>query len=174
MITFIKLVCPSCGANLEADSKLSQCFCQYCGTKILLHNENEYTVNINQTNRFVNEAELAKQENERRRIEFEQKKYADKKAENKNSDWLSVIGMILAFGSLMSAWLSMAGIFKGGFLCSLVSILNIIPLAGVWYGFYALTGKSAVKPKIGMLIMVASIILCALFFSIVIRLLPPA
>ena len=32
----IPLTCPKCGANLDVDEKLTQCFCQYCGTKILI------------------------------------------------------------------------------------------------------------------------------------------
>lgn len=96
MITFVKLVCPNCGANLEVDSKLSQCFCQYCGAKILLHNENEHTININQTSRIVDEAELAKQENERKKIEMQ-----GKERENSGSDFGKMaVGSALFFSGL--------------------------------------------------------------------------
>ncbi len=46
MINPIKLQCPNCGANLDINPSLKQCFCVYCGTKILLHNDNEYIVRI--------------------------------------------------------------------------------------------------------------------------------
>lgn len=46
MINLIKLQCPNCGANLEVDSSLKQCFCLYCGAKMLLNNGNEYTIRI--------------------------------------------------------------------------------------------------------------------------------
>lgn len=33
----ISLTCPNCNANLDnIDPKLKQCYCQYCGTKIML------------------------------------------------------------------------------------------------------------------------------------------
>ena len=30
------LRCPDCGASLSIDGELKQCFCQYCGAKIIL------------------------------------------------------------------------------------------------------------------------------------------
>lgn len=56
MIRLIKLQCPNCGAALEVDSSLKTCFCQYCGTKILIHNENEKIV------RKVDEAKIRQAE----------------------------------------------------------------------------------------------------------------
>ena len=35
----ISLKCPECGANLTIENGRSQCFCQYCGTQILLDDE---------------------------------------------------------------------------------------------------------------------------------------
>ena len=58
MIQLIKLQCPNCSANLEVDSSLKQCFCQYCGTKLLINNENEKTIHI------VDEAEIIRARNE--------------------------------------------------------------------------------------------------------------
>lgn len=57
MIKLIKLQCPSCGATLDIDSSLKMCFCQYCGTKILIHNENEKVIRkIDETK--IRQAEL--------------------------------------------------------------------------------------------------------------------
>lgn len=53
----VKLSCPNCSANLEVDSSAKICFCTYCGTKILLQNENETVVrNIDEAR--IKEAEL--------------------------------------------------------------------------------------------------------------------
>ena len=79
MITMIKLVCPACGANLEVGNKLSQCFCQYCGAKILLHNENEFV------DRIVDEAKLEEQNTEKERIEFERHKLLAQQSERKDA-----------------------------------------------------------------------------------------
>lgn len=56
MIKLIKLQCPNCGASLDVDSSLKTCFCQYCGTKILIHNENEKII------RKVDEAKIRQAE----------------------------------------------------------------------------------------------------------------
>ena len=175
MINLIKLQCPNCSANLEVDASLKQCFCQYCGTKILLHNENEQTVNINQTSRFVDEAELAKQENERKKIEFEQKKYADKKAKESapaEPTWPIPVAVFLGFGSLVPAVAGISSLTTGGFLSFLVGVLALITLAAVWYGYYVLLGKTLLKPKIGLIIMFVSAILCILFTRFVYQLFP--
>ena len=37
----IKLECPGCGAIFNSNSDNDQCICEYCGTKILLHNEDK-------------------------------------------------------------------------------------------------------------------------------------
>lgn len=41
MPTITKLVCPSCGANLEAEDNLETFFCKYCGQKIILSNQSK-------------------------------------------------------------------------------------------------------------------------------------
>lgn len=40
-IKLIKLQCPNCGASLDIDASLQTCFCQYCGTKILIDRVDE-------------------------------------------------------------------------------------------------------------------------------------
>lgn len=129
MITFVKLVCPSCGANLEVDSKLSQCFCQYCGTKILLHNENEHTVNINveRTDHYIDEASLAYQENERRRIEFEKQKYEDKRSEKQKqsaSNGIELLTIALIIATIYMLIGGISCIIEGGFPRFLVGLCS--------------------------------------------------
>ena len=36
MIKMVSVVCPECRANLEIDRNRKMCYCQYCGTKILI------------------------------------------------------------------------------------------------------------------------------------------
>lgn len=173
MVTFIKLVCPNCGANLDVDSKLSQCFCQYCGVKILLHNENEHTVNLNidHTNRYIDEAGLAEQENERRKIEFEQRKYEDKKLAEKE-DSKGSVKVFAAFGLIfMTIYLSLgtfAGFKYGGILNFLKALLCAITGIAGWYGYNLAFDETGQKKSIGTIILVTSIILfiiCLTFIS---------
>lgn len=35
----VSLICPGCGANLSIEDGRKQCFCQYCGMKIMLDDE---------------------------------------------------------------------------------------------------------------------------------------
>jgi|GEM_PF-565097 len=55
--TIVKLQCPNCGANLETESGKEQCFCLYCGTKLLVHSPGTKTYRIVDEAR-VREAEL--------------------------------------------------------------------------------------------------------------------
>lgn len=38
-MNLIHLRCPDCGADLEVDNSSEFCFCQYCGTKIILEDQ---------------------------------------------------------------------------------------------------------------------------------------
>lgn len=38
-MNLIHLRCPDCGADLEVDNSREFCFCQYCGTKIILEDQ---------------------------------------------------------------------------------------------------------------------------------------
>ena len=41
-VKFTAIKCPECGANLNIEENKSQMFCSYCGSKIIMINENEY------------------------------------------------------------------------------------------------------------------------------------
>ena len=42
MVKVVELKCPSCNAALTLEEGREQIFCQYCGAKVVLHNENEH------------------------------------------------------------------------------------------------------------------------------------
>ena len=42
-VKLIYVKCPECGAALDIEEDRKEAFCSYCGTKVLLYNENEYT-----------------------------------------------------------------------------------------------------------------------------------
>lgn len=154
MITMIKLVCPACGANLEVDNKLSQCFCQYCGAKILLHNENEFV------DRIVDEAKLEEQKNEKERIEFEKHKFQEQQKDLEKGIKLIVILML-------------GMIYIGFFITLTVAIVNEMRYSGIsdrifagfGFGSILLSGLGAFtffaekKRKIGLLMILIGLIL---------------
>jgi DNA-directed RNA polymerase subunit RPC12/RpoP len=55
----VEFVCPSCGANLSADDDREFTFCQFCGTKIIISDENLHTF------RHIDEADIRRAETER-------------------------------------------------------------------------------------------------------------
>ena len=75
MKTILKLECPYCGAPLEYEEGREQMFCQYCGKKILLVDENTY--NINHTIRHIDDARIKETEAEKsirlKELELEEK-----------------------------------------------------------------------------------------------------
>ena len=58
-ITLVPMVCPQCGASIDVPVDKDECFCTYCGTKILINNENVRTININKTTRTIDDAKIA-------------------------------------------------------------------------------------------------------------------
>lgn len=76
-VKFTSVECPSCGAHLSVEEGREKIFCEYCGTQIIVTNENEHTyrqvdeaaIKRAETERMVRlkELELQEKENERRR-----------------------------------------------------------------------------------------------------------
>lgn len=68
MITMLNLKCPNCGGELQVQSDREFCFCQYCGTKILLSDENKKTINLNIdqkiTNHIIDDADVIRAKTE--------------------------------------------------------------------------------------------------------------
>ena len=58
-IKLVSVKCPECGAALTVEDGRQQAFCSYCGTRVLIANENE------KITRTINEAEIKKAEAER-------------------------------------------------------------------------------------------------------------
>lgn len=51
-IQIYTLKCPECGASLDIEEGRKQIFCSYCGSKLLLHDNNEFTI------RYIDEAKV--------------------------------------------------------------------------------------------------------------------
>ncbi len=78
MKTLIQMKCPSCGASLEVGEDREFTFCQYCGTRILINDENKFTY------RCIDDADVKRAETERmvqlKEMELEEKKQGGRKA----------------------------------------------------------------------------------------------
>ena len=70
-IKLIPVKCPECGASLNAEEGRQQIFCQYCGAKIILSNDNEYVY------RHIDDARIKQAETEQlvqlKKLEQEEK-----------------------------------------------------------------------------------------------------
>ena len=56
---FTAVKCPHCGAMLEIEEGIDQCYCSYCGGKVLIENDNEIII------RHIDEADVIKAETDR-------------------------------------------------------------------------------------------------------------
>lgn len=93
MVKMISMTCPKCGANLDVKDGTKECFCTYCGTKILINDDcnKTYTKNIN-----VNQTSYDRTEIEKIKLEHEWDEYKWKR------EWKE-IGIVFLIGIAMWA-----------------------------------------------------------------------
>ena len=77
MKKLIKLKCPNCNADLSFKEERENYFCEYCGTKLLLDNDNEFIY------KHIDEAEVKKAETEQlvklKELEMKEKEMEQKR-----------------------------------------------------------------------------------------------
>ena len=113
-IKFIPVKCPECGADLQIKEGTNQCFCNYCGRKIMIKDSNEYVI------RKVDEARIKESDNEAK-VRLKELEMEQQKAQNRRNSILIfaaieivliIIGIIgLATGSKLQLALMMAMTF---------------------------------------------------------------
>ena len=96
MKKIIQLKCANCGADLKIEEKREVIYCQYCGTKMLLDDENEHTY------RYIDEAEIKRAETEQmvksKELELKEKRQEENKKKAKMNGYkclLLVVGCVL-------------------------------------------------------------------------------
>ena len=94
-VKFTSVKCPECGANLPIEEGREKIFCSYCGTPIIMTDENEYTY------RHVDEAEVKRAETEQlvhlKELEMEEK---DRKRKVKAIAY-SIVGVVVVIGMIL-------------------------------------------------------------------------
>lgn len=101
MKSVLELKCPRCGADLSVENDREILYCEYCGAKIVLTDENTFT--INKTIRNIDDAEIARAETERivqmHKIEMEKEQEKKKRKQLKLkiviACLLDVIGIVM-------------------------------------------------------------------------------
>lgn len=130
-VKLISVKCPECGATLNIEEGREQAFCTYCGTKVLLHNENEYIY------RHIDEAGVKQAETDRivrmKQMELAEKKRAD--AEKTKALKIKISLIMATVGILMMVIGYMGGHASGDPDSGLymLSMVGFFPLMGAGY-----------------------------------------
>lgn len=117
----ISVKCPDCGATMEIESGREFAFCTYCGSKVMVSNENEYVY------RHVDEARIREDETERmirlREIELQEK---ENERERKASAIAYGIALAsVAIGAIVSIWQPVGGLW-GFIIGAYIAMFNFI------------------------------------------------
>lgn len=136
-VKLIAVKCPECGATLNIEEDRTQAFCTYCGTKVLVHNENEHIY------RNIDEAGIARAKTERivkeKQMEFAERRWIAQENRKKKRAKLA-LGLGIAGGVLMVIGF-MAGEATGNSDSSLYTIAMVGMLALEAAAFVAMSGK---------------------------------
>lgn len=96
-IKLITVKCPECEASLDIEEGRKQLFCSYCGSKILIQNDNEYIVHN------INEADVRQAEADKiirlRELELEERE--NKQIGKWHKTAYIIAGAVVAFGLLV-------------------------------------------------------------------------
>lgn len=121
-IKFISVKCPECGAALDVEEGRKQIFCSYCGTKVMIQNDNEYIF------RHVDEAGIKQAETERliRLKELELEEAEDNRGRKGRTIAFGVALAFVIIGAISMAFggdLGMGAIGIGGWI-ALFTVIN--------------------------------------------------
>lgn len=101
MKKIIKLECPNCKSSLSATEKREYMFCEYCGAKIILENENEHII------RNIDEAAIKRAETEQliklKELEMEEKQREENKKAINNKRNATIVCIIISIVCLIIA-----------------------------------------------------------------------
>lgn len=130
-VTFTSVKCPECGASLPIEEGRTQVFCSYCGTRVLVTNENEHIY------RHIDEAGIKQAETDRL-VKLKQMEIAEKKtaaAERTKTLKVKISLILAAVGIIMMVAGNMLGHSSGdsdsGYY--MMSTVGFFPLMGAVY-----------------------------------------
>lgn len=124
-IKLISIKCPECDAALQIEKGRKQCFCTYCGSKIMLENDHEYVY------RHIDEAKVKEAETDRmirlKEIEIEEQRRLEIKKQKDFKVKLSIALGVIAFLGLGIGYTFDSAI---GFM--VVGFIAVLILAFMW------------------------------------------
>ncbi len=130
-ISLVSVKCPQCGAALSVDSTREFSFCDYCGTKVLIKNENEYIY------RTIDEAGIQQAETDRivklRQLDMEERSNFSRK--KLIVAWIAATAILIFIG-IIGYSINNAGMM----MCMLFAMC-----VGTWGGTELFVGKNKKK-----------------------------
>lgn len=96
-VSFTSVKCPECGASLPIEEGRTQVFCSYCGTKVLVTNENEHIY------RHIDEAGIKQAETDRM-VRMRELDLAERSSSNRKTltiVWLVATAIMLIVSIVM-------------------------------------------------------------------------
>ncbi len=145
----ISLKCPECSASLSVKEGRDQLFCQYCGAKIVLQNENERIY------RRIDEADVKRSETERlirlKELEMEAAKREDEKASKRLKVKISLA--LLVAGIAMAVFGNVLGEASGNpdssfYAMSVIGLMLMMGAGYIWlFGACSDDDKKSKKRK---------------------------
>ncbi len=106
-IQFISVKCPNCNANLSVEEGRSFAYCSYCGSKVMIHNENEHIY------RNIDEAGIKQAETDRmvrmKELEMEEKMSSKGQISTYVAYGIALVFVIIGFMNFSSS--SMTGLW---------------------------------------------------------------
>ena len=132
-VKFISVKCPECGADLEMEEGRKQMFYSYCGAKVMLQNENEYTI------RTVDEARIREAEvnRELRLKELELEKQRKSEEDNKNlssKNFFKKRIKIYLILTIIGAVPMLLDLNFTGTIDKIFTLISMVGLCGLGYG----------------------------------------
>lgn len=155
MIDLIKLQCPNCSANLEVDKSLEQCFCTYCGTKILIQNSNKASFT------YVDQAALAAEENKKRALELEEKKRVEDLKRAKKVLIYYAYGILALFIAGFGFGIAKENYSTGGIVITTIQLFCLI------ISFALFLGISKDKFRVWAWLLLVAVLLIPVYFLVV-------
>lgn len=103
-MNMVHLRCPDCGADLEVDNSREFCFCQYCGTKIILEDQSasirRTKARLKTIDKFLDQREaqqIRKMEDRRLREEAKREERRQREEKERKDFKQFVIGFVIFF-----------------------------------------------------------------------------
>lgn len=92
-MNFVQMKCPNCGADLEVENDIDSFYCKYCGTKIVIEDQDPEVLKTKRRIKLMDKAHEMQKEyyNDRERRE----------EENRKNSWTAMKMLVIWFAIML-------------------------------------------------------------------------